>query len=130
MAEEGAAHLLIAKLDDIMWLYNIRANDVDCNPVALSYTYISKDKAILFIQTEALTEEAKQHFEKNGVTCEEYDTIQFRCHTQLIHWNFPCIFFYPKKKFCQNSTILDITISNVFQLNRIFNCFQLFCSNG
>ncbi len=75
MAEEGAAHLLIAKLDDIMWLYNIRANDVDCNPVALSYTYISKDKAILFIQTEALTEEAKQHFEKNGVTCEEYDTV-------------------------------------------------------
>lgn len=75
MAEEGAAHLLITKLDDIMWLYNIRANDVDCNPVALSYTYISKDKAILFIQTEALTEEARQHFEKSGVVCEEYDTV-------------------------------------------------------
>ena len=29
MAEEGAEHLLVSKLDDIMWLYNIRANDVE-----------------------------------------------------------------------------------------------------
>ena len=56
MAEEGAEQLLISKLDDIMWLYNIRANDVDCNPVALSYTYVSKDKAVLFIQKAALTD--------------------------------------------------------------------------
>ncbi|GFI21486.1 aminopeptidase [Lachnospiraceae bacterium] len=75
MAEEGAKYLLISKLDDIMWLYNIRANDVDCNPVALSYTYVSKDKAVLFIQTEALTEEAKLHFEKSDVLCEDYDNI-------------------------------------------------------
>lgn len=75
MAEEGAEQLLISKLDDIMWLYNIRANDVDCNPVALSYTYVSKDKAVLFIQKEALTDEAEQHFEKSGVCCEDYDSV-------------------------------------------------------
>ena len=50
MAEEKAQHLLISKLDDIMWLYNIRANDVECNPVALSYTLISKEDAVLFLQ--------------------------------------------------------------------------------
>ena len=33
MKKNGAAHLLMSKLDDIMWLYNIRANDVTCNPV-------------------------------------------------------------------------------------------------
>jgi len=75
MTKEGAEHLLISKLDDIMWLYNIRANDVDCNPVALSYTFISKDKAVLFIQPEALTEEARAHFTKSGVTCEDYSNI-------------------------------------------------------
>ncbi|MDE7321661.1 MAG: aminopeptidase P family protein [Lachnospiraceae bacterium] len=75
MAEEDAEHLLIAKLDDIMWLYNIRANDVAHNPVALSYTFISKEEAVLFIQPEALTEEAKMHFEMSGVVCENYDHI-------------------------------------------------------
>lgn len=75
MAEEGAEHLLISKLDDIMWLYNIRANDVECNPVALSYTFISKEKAVLFVQPEALTEEARTHFIKSGVACEDYSNV-------------------------------------------------------
>lgn len=75
LEEEGAAHLLLSKLDDIMWLYNIRANDVECNPVALSYTFVSREKAVLFLQSEALTEEAKAYLEKNGVLCEDYHHI-------------------------------------------------------
>lgn len=75
MAEEGAEHLLIAKLDDIMWLYNVRANDVEHNPVALSYTFLSKEEAVLFIQDETLTEEAKAYLEKSGVTCQKYTDV-------------------------------------------------------
>lgn len=75
MAEENAAHLLISKLDDIMWLYNIRANDVECNPVALSYTFISNECAVLFIQSEALTETVRNHLEGNRVICAEYGTV-------------------------------------------------------
>lgn len=75
MAEEGAAHLLISKLDDIMWLYNIRGNDVECNPVALSYTFISMERAVLFIQTEALTDETKGYLTENGVVYEAYDHV-------------------------------------------------------
>lgn len=50
---EGCDSLFLSKLDDIMWLYNVRANDVACNPVALSYSYISKDEAVLFLQNKA-----------------------------------------------------------------------------
>lgn len=75
MAEEGAEHLLIAKLDDIMWLYNVRANDVEHNPVALSYTFLSMDAAVLFIQDAALTEEVRAHLEKSGVSCQKYTDI-------------------------------------------------------
>lgn len=75
MSEEGAAHLLISKLDDIMWLYNVRANDVDCNPVALSYTFITSEKAVLFIQPEALTEEVRVHFEKGSIECRDYNEV-------------------------------------------------------
>ncbi|MCM1183850.1 MAG: aminopeptidase P family protein [Roseburia sp.] len=75
MKAEKAAHLLISKLDDIMWLYNVRANDVACNPVALSYTFLSMDSAVLFVQREALTEETREYFRKNNVECRDYETL-------------------------------------------------------
>ena len=75
MSKEQASHMLLAKLDDIMWLYNIRANDVDCNPVALSYTFISEKDAVIFVQNKALTEEAKAHFEKYKVQVKDYTQI-------------------------------------------------------
>lgn len=75
MKKEQAAHLLLTKLDDIMWLYNIRANDIDCNPVALSYTFVSEKEAVIFVQNEALTEAAKGHFEKYGVLVKDYAEV-------------------------------------------------------
>lgn len=75
MEEQCAEHLLISKLDDIMWLYNIRANDVACNPVALSYTFLSKDSAVLFIQEEALTEETKKYFSDNHIKIKKYSEL-------------------------------------------------------
>lgn len=75
MKKEKASHLLIAKLDDIMWLYNIRANDIECNPVALAYTFLSEQTAVIFVQDKALTEEAKAHFEKYQVQVKDYSEI-------------------------------------------------------
>lgn len=75
MKKEQAAHLLLTKLDDIMWLYNIRANDIDCNPVALSYTFVSEKEAVIFVQNEALTEAVKGHFEKYGVLVKDYAEV-------------------------------------------------------
>lgn len=75
MDRQSAEHLLISKLDDIMWLYNIRANDVDCNPVALSYTFVSKDRAVLFIQNKALADETKKYFEENKIIIKDYSEL-------------------------------------------------------
>lgn len=76
MKDNKTLHLLISKLDDIMWLYNIRAADVECNPVALSYTFVSEDNAVLFVQGQALTEETAAYFIKNGLIIKEYDEIK------------------------------------------------------
>jgi len=64
-----------SKLDAIMWLYNVRGADVECNPVALSYSYVTKDKAYLFLQKNALDEKTKEYFEKHDVTLKEYCDI-------------------------------------------------------
>ena len=75
VSKDGGKGILISKLDDIMWLYNIRGCDVECNPVAMSYTYITEKEAVLFIQSKALNEEAYAHLQKNGIAVEEYDDI-------------------------------------------------------
>ncbi|MBR1478068.1 MAG: aminopeptidase P family protein [Lachnospiraceae bacterium] len=72
LSGEGADSIFISKLDDIMWLYNIRGWDVYCNPVAMSYTYVNKDKAVLFIQKDVLKEEDKKYFSDNDVELREY----------------------------------------------------------
>ncbi len=75
LKRDKAENLFLAKLDDIMWLYNIRGCDVECNPVALSYTYVTMAESFLFIQKDALTEAVEKHLADNGVIVKEYETV-------------------------------------------------------
>ncbi|MBE5852483.1 MAG: aminopeptidase P family protein [Lachnospiraceae bacterium] len=78
LSQKGGKYYFSSKLDDIMWLYNIRGNDVECNPVALSYTWISEKEAYLFIQKRAVTKEVQKYFEENEITVVDYtETMDF-----------------------------------------------------
>ncbi len=73
--QNGADAFFLSKLDDLMWLFNIRGCDVECNPVALSYGYFSKTEAILYIQEKALPETVKNYLNENEVTVKEYADV-------------------------------------------------------
>ena len=75
LKKDRAENLFLAKLDDIMWLYNIRGCDVECNPVALSYTYITMSESYLFIQKDALAAEVEKHLADNGVVVKDYNAV-------------------------------------------------------
>lgn len=75
LATEGAESMLLTKLDDLMWLFNIRGCDVECNPVAMCYGYISQDKAVCFIQTKVLDEQTRAYFAAHNIEVEEYAEI-------------------------------------------------------
>ncbi len=75
MEEERADFLFVSKLDDIMWFCNIRGGDVACNPVALSYLYLTKDRIYLFIQKEAVSPVAAEYLTKNGVFIKDYKEV-------------------------------------------------------
>lgn len=71
----GAEALLVASLDTIAWIFNIRGNDVKCNPVAVGYAYISKKESVLFIDPKKLTNEVAEYLKQEGVTLAEYTKI-------------------------------------------------------
>lgn len=73
--KEGAESLLAASLDTIAWIFNIRGNDVKCNPVAVSYAYISKKETVLFIDPQKLTTESINYLKSEGVTIAEYAKV-------------------------------------------------------
>ncbi len=75
MQEKDADFLFVSKLDDIMWFLNIRGNDVECNPVALAYLYVTKDELHVFLQQKAVTQDMKDYFRKNQVKLHEYNEI-------------------------------------------------------
>jgi len=75
MKNLGAEGFLLSKLDDIMWLYNIRGCDVANNPVALSYSYITEDAAFLFVQRKALNQALQDYFTEKNVFVKEYSEI-------------------------------------------------------
>ena len=75
LEKEKAGSFLLSKLDDLMWLFNIRGCDVECNPVALSYAYITKEEAHLFIQEKALNEEVKTDLAHKQVIVHPYESV-------------------------------------------------------
>ena len=75
MVQKKVDVLLLSALDDIAWLFNIRGNDVECNPVVISYAIIEAHSATLFIDLAKLTDAVKTHLENSGVSIQTYDKI-------------------------------------------------------
>lgn len=90
MEAAGADSLLLAALDEIAWLLNIRGNDVHCNPVVVSYLLIEKDKVNYFAQPQKVTPELAEYFSANGISVHPYEEIghylnSFNAHSILMN---------------------------------------------
>ena len=72
---KGRDLLIVSSLSDIAWLTNLRAFDIKCNPLFLSYFILESDKATLFIQDEALSDEVRTYLVGNGIDIKPYDSF-------------------------------------------------------
>lgn len=72
---KGRDFLIVSSLSDIAWLTNLRAFDIKCNPLFLSYFILESDKATLFIQEEALSDEVRTYLVGNGIDIKPYDSF-------------------------------------------------------
>ncbi|MCR5656144.1 MAG: aminopeptidase P family protein [Butyrivibrio sp.] len=75
MDENNASAYLLCKLDDICWLTNLRGNDVECNPVILSYLFVTKKNVVLFVQIEELNDEVRKYLEAKNIEIMPYNRI-------------------------------------------------------
>lgn len=82
----GAAYLYIMNsLDDIAWIFNLRANDVENNPVQFAYAAISKDQVMLFTGAPVPERAAvvpglvKSPYTRECLNMDGYDTVLMDC---------------------------------------------------
>lgn len=75
MQEQGASAHLVTTLDDICWIMNFRGDDVDCNPLVLSYALIKMDSVELYIDANKLNDTINAELSSNGVTYHPYNNV-------------------------------------------------------
>lgn len=75
MEEADATSFILSKLDDIMWLFNIRGCDVKCNPVAYSFAIITMDDAYIFVGNEAVSRALLDKAAKERFVVKSYDSF-------------------------------------------------------
>ena len=73
--ESGEWALIISALDEIAWLLNIRGNDVEYNPVVISYVVLEADKCTLFVDTNKIDSPAQNYLDFNNIDVKPYEAV-------------------------------------------------------
>ena len=76
LRQKHADGMLVASLDDIAWMLNLRGSDVHCNPVFVSYLLISSTKVTLFIDKKKLSSSVLAYLNDEGVDVDDYDRVK------------------------------------------------------
>lgn len=72
--------ILLSALDEIAWTLNLRGSDVHCNPVFVSYLFITDTTTTLYILPEKITPEIKQYLSDNQIEVKPYQAIEADLH--------------------------------------------------
>ena len=76
LKEQGADAAVLAALDSIAWTFNVRGQDVEHTPVALSFAVVHADgTADLFVASEKMSDDVRQHL-GNGVRLHERHALE------------------------------------------------------
>lgn len=70
----GANAIFISDLAEIAWTLNIRSRDVESNPVAVSFLYLSDSNSTLFVDPRKLTPDVEAYLDGCGIATKPYDS--------------------------------------------------------
>lgn len=71
----GANATIITMLDELAWAFNVRGNDVEYNPVALGFGFISTERSVLFTLESKVPSSLRAKLESSGVEIADYYEI-------------------------------------------------------
>ena len=75
MKSYNANYHFVSTLDNIAWIFNIRSNDVDCNPVSIAYALIAEQEAFLFIDAAKVSQELVEILALDHIHLKPYNSV-------------------------------------------------------
>ena len=81
MEDKGCSAVLLTALDEIAWVLNVRASDVEYNPVCISYLLITAGDVVWYVRKNrpaALHSETADSFaelDADGIAIRDYDDV-------------------------------------------------------
>ncbi len=72
LAKANLTHTFITALDEIAWLLNIRASDIEANPLALAYLLVGRDELTLFTDDTRVDKQTLKRFGKSHIKVQPY----------------------------------------------------------
>ena len=75
MREKKVDAMVVSALDEIAWVLNIRGNDVEYNPVVISYLVLEQEKCTLFVGNEKVTREVSAYLRANDIDIRGYNEV-------------------------------------------------------
>lgn len=95
LCRNHADGILISALDEIAWTLNMRGNDIHCNPVFISYLFITQSDVTLYILPEKLTPEVTSYLHQQGICTKNYTDIE----KDLQHYEGKCVQLSPETNY-------------------------------
>ena len=81
LQDNGSDAILITALDEIAWMLNVRGQDVEYNPVVMSYLLVTRDDSFWFVRKGPVdpgdheTEDSFYELTSDGVSIQDYSDI-------------------------------------------------------
>lgn len=79
LAAEGVDAHVVAALDEVAWLTNLRGSDVPCNPVLIGYVVVERRQATLFVDQGKVTAEVRKALGKE-FSVRSYEELDLCLH--------------------------------------------------
>ncbi len=75
IAKDNCNAILLCALDEIAWTFNMRGNDVPCNPVVVSYALITSEESVIFIDEKKVSHEIREILQQDHIRVAGYDCL-------------------------------------------------------
>lgn len=76
MQKLNCSHYLLASLDDVAWLMNLRGGDVPNTPVVTAYVLISMNSCQLFIDKNKVSADVENELSSDNIDVLDYEAIE------------------------------------------------------
>ena len=102
--------LIETKLDSIAWTLNIRARDIKCTPVCVSYLAITLDKIYWYVDSQKLNKEVLNHLSQINIEIKPYENF----YNDLENYSSNYMVDKANANYCVKSTIEKNKNSKIF----------------